>query len=86
MMMTNRWGVWATVTILSSYSIALCFSTCVFACCSIGAANYALGPAFTYASLPPALQNAAAAAAASTGLPLSHYAAAQSQLQEARMQ
>lgn len=52
----------------------------------IGAANYGLGPAFTYASLPPALQNAAAAAAASTGLPLSHYATAQSQLQEARMQ
>lgn len=50
-----------------------------------------MGPTFTYASLPPALQNAAAAAAAAasasqaaTGLPLSHYA--QSQLQEARMQ
>lgn len=49
----------------------------------LGAANYTLGPAFTYASLPPALQNAAAAAAAATGLPLSHYAAA---AQEARMQ
>lgn len=54
------------------------------------AANY-MGPTFTYASLPPALQNAAVAAAAAasasqaaTGLPLSHYA--QSQLQEARMQ
>ena len=67
-----------------------CFYTCgpSLVCASIptGAANYALGPAFTYASLPPALQNAAAAAAATTGLPLSHYAAAQSQLQEARMQ
>lgn len=52
----------------------------------LGAANYTLGPAFTYASLPPALQNAAAAAAAAasaTGMPLSHYAAA---AQEARMQ
>jgi len=45
-----------------------------------GAANY-MTPAFTYASLPPALQNPSTAS-----LPLSHYAAAQSQLQEARMQ
>jgi len=58
---------------------------------SLGAAANYMGPTFTYASLPPALQNAAAAAAAAasasqaaTGLPLSHYA--QSQLQEARMQ
>ncbi|KAI9560381.1 putative R-binding protein 24-B-like [Daphnia sinensis] len=62
------------------------FGSAAAAAAAAGAANYGLGPAFTYASLPPALQNAAAAAAASTGLPLSHYATAQSQLQEARMQ
>ncbi|XP_046464155.1 RNA-binding protein 24-A-like [Daphnia pulex] len=62
------------------------FGGAAAAAAAAGAANYGLGPAFTYASLPPALQNAAAAAAASTGLPLSHYATAQSQLQEARMQ
>ena len=50
--------------------------------CATGAANY-MAPPFTYAaSLPPSLQSPAAAAAS---LPLSHYAA-QSQLQEARMQ
>lgn len=50
------------------------------AAAAAGAANY-MTPAFTYASLPPALQNPSTAS-----LPLSHYAAAQSQLQEARMQ
>jgi len=50
------------------------------AAAAAGAANY-MTPAFTYAaSLPPALQSPATAS-----LPLSHYAA-QSQLQEARMQ